>query len=129
MADCRRATRQTEDLLATSRFKRSAEAGEHFDFVVVDGPPVLGRADSSRSRRGATAFEVVESAARATSDSRRDQRVETSARTLSRVETKATTAAALATVTVGYGDGQGTYKYGVGKNQNEILMIPHQGDS
>jgi Mrp family chromosome partitioning ATPase len=29
----------------------------------------------------------------------------------------------------GYGYGQGAYRYGVGKNQHEILMIPHQGDN
>ena len=35
------------DLLATSRFASIlAEAKEHFDFVVVDGPPTLGLADS-----------------------------------------------------------------------------------
>src|SRR5690606_26160878 len=36
------------DLLSTGRFKEIvAEASEHFDRIIIDGPPVLGLADTS----------------------------------------------------------------------------------
>ena len=124
------------DLLATPRFKAIlVEAAKDFDFVVVDGPPVLGLADAPSLAAACDGALVVVEAGRS--------RTKAIVAAISRVEASgAHIVGALLTKAnersggygygygygSGYGYGQGSYRYGVGQNQNEILMIPHQGD-
>jgi capsular exopolysaccharide synthesis family protein len=123
------------DLLATARFKEIlVEAAEHFDFVVVDGPPVLGLADAPSLGAACDGTLMVVEAGRSRTKAiiAAIARVEASgAHILGVLLTKATERSGGYGYGYGsgYGYGQGAYRYGVGKNQNEILMIPHQGDN
>jgi capsular exopolysaccharide synthesis family protein len=122
------------DLLATSRFKEIlVEAAEHFDFVVIDGPPVLGLADAPSLAAACDGTLMVVEAGRSRTKAiiAAITRVEGSgAHILGVLLTKASERSGGYGYGYGsdYGYGQGAYRYGVGKNQNEIVMIPHQGD-
>lgn len=119
------------DLIASSRFERIVrEAGEHFDFIVVDAPPVLGMADApllasichdvllvveSGKTRRAGAVEAINSL-RATG-----------AHILGATLTKATEQ----TATYGYGYGYG-HRYGsaaINEKRTRIDLIEHQGNA
>jgi capsular exopolysaccharide synthesis family protein len=123
------------DLLATSRFKEIlVEAAEHFDFVVIDGPPVLGLADAPSLGAACDGTLMVVEAGRSRTKAiiAAITRVEGSgAHILGVLLTKASERSGGYGYGYGsdYGYGQGAYRYGVGKNQNEIVMIPHQDDN
>jgi capsular exopolysaccharide synthesis family protein len=123
------------DLLATPRFKEIlVEAAGQFDFVLVDGPPVLGLADAPSLGAACDGTLVVVEAGRSRTKAiiAAITRVEASgAHILGVLLTKASERSGGYGYGYGsgYGYGQGAYRYGVGKNQNEILMIPHQGDN
>jgi capsular exopolysaccharide synthesis family protein len=119
------------DLLSTGRIRKIiAEVKDAFDLIVIDGPPSLGLADAPllAAAAGSTLF-VVESA---------KTRTRAAIEALNRLETTGTRILG-ATLTkaeeggIGYGHYGYGYSYGYGAkgriNKNEILMIPHDGDS
>jgi capsular exopolysaccharide synthesis family protein len=112
------------DLLSTGRFKAiMAEAGQHFDFVVVDGPPVLGLADAPLLAAvcDGTLIVVEAGKTRTPAVSAAIARVEAAgANIVGAVLTKSAERHGT------YGYGYTPYKYGVGKDDHQILMIPHQ---
>lgn len=117
------------DLLSTGRVRKIiAEATEHFDLVVIDGPPTAGLADSPllAAAAGNVLFVVESGRTRTRAAIESLNRIEaTGTHVLGAVLTKATDHAA------GYGYGYG-YGYGRGKidrRRNEILMIAQGADS
>jgi capsular exopolysaccharide synthesis family protein len=115
------------DLLSTGRFLEILkEAGEQFDRVIVDGPPVLGLADTSLLAAAAgTVMMVVESGRTRTRAAREavDRLQSTGAHIIGATLTKSTEG--------GSRYGYRLYKYGykqVGEKQNEIVMISHQAE-
>jgi capsular exopolysaccharide synthesis family protein len=115
------------DLLASGRFQSIlAEASEHFDIVIVDGPPVLGLADGPSLAAVCNGTLLVVEAGRT--------RTPAVLGSINRLEASgAYIVGALLTKaserTGGYGYGYSPYRYGVGKQDHQILMIPHQGDA
>jgi Mrp family chromosome partitioning ATPase len=102
------------------------EAGEQFDRVIIDGPPVLGLADTSLLAAAAgTVMMVVESGRTRTRAAREavDRLQSTGAHIIGAALTKSTEG--------GSRYGYRLYKYGykqVGEKQNEIVMIAHQAE-
>jgi succinoglycan biosynthesis transport protein ExoP len=116
------------DLLSTSRFQSIlSEASEHFDFVIVDSPPVLGLADAPLLAAACNGTMVVVESGKT--------RTKAVLAAINRLESSgAYIVGATLTKSVertsGYGYGYEPYKYGVvGDNRHEILMIPHQTDA
>ena len=116
------------DLLSTGRFKEIlSEANEQFDRVIIDGPPVLGLADSSLLAAAAgSVLMVVESGRTRTRAAREaiDRVQATGARIIGVALTKSTEGASQY--------GYRLYKYGyrqVGDRQNEIVMISDQSEA
>jgi Mrp family chromosome partitioning ATPase len=100
-----------------------AEAAEHFDCVVVDGPPVLGLADAPLLAAVCDGTLIVVEAGKT--------RTPAVVAAMTRVEAGgATIVGAVLTKSAdrhgAYGYGYEPYKYGVGKDDHQILMIPHQ---
>ena len=121
------------DLLSTGRIRKIiAEAGEHFDLLVIDGPPTLGLADSPllASAAGNVLFVVESGKTRTRAAVEALNRLEaTGAHLLGATLTKANDAGG------GYGYNRYGYGYGYGygkldnKRQTEILMIPQGTES
>ena len=115
------------DLLASGRFQSIlAEASEHFDVVIVDGPPVLGLADGPSLAAVCNGTLLVVEAARTRTPAvvGAINRLEASgAYVIGALLTKA------AERSGSFGYGYEPYRYGVGKQDHQILMIPHQGDA
>jgi capsular exopolysaccharide synthesis family protein len=113
------------DLLATGRFKAIVdEASDHFDVVVVDGPPVLGLADSPAlaSICSGTLLIVESGRTRTPAIKAAIARLgESGAHIVGVLLTKASER--------GGRYGYEPYRYGVGKDDNQILMIPHQAET
>jgi len=116
------------DLLSTGRFKAILrEAMARFDVVFVDGPPVLGLADSPLLASVCkNALLVIESGKTRTSAA-----LEAIAR-LKAVDAHLVGATLTKSVEERsrYGYSYGHYKYGsVDKNRTEIVLLPHQSTS
>lgn len=115
------------DLLSGGRFKAIlSEASQHFDFVIVDGPPVLGLADSPALSAVCDGTLIVVEAGRTRAPviNAAIARLEASgAHLVGVLLTKANERAGR------FGYGYEPYRYGVGKQDNQILMIPHQGEA
>ena len=115
------------DLLAGGRFKAIlAEASQHFDVVIVDGPPVLGLADSPALAAACDGTLLIVEAGhtRTPAINASITRLETSgAHLVGVLLTKATERGGR----LGYG--YEPYRYGVGNDDHQILMIPHHGES
>jgi succinoglycan biosynthesis transport protein ExoP len=116
------------DLLSTSRFQTIlSEAAEHFDFVIVDSPPVLGLADAPLLAAACNGTMIIVESSKT--------RTKAVLAAINRLESSgAYIVGATLTKSVertsGYGYGYEPYKYGaVGDDQHEILMIPHQTDA
>ena len=115
------------DLLATGRFKEIVtEASQHFDRIIIDGPPVLGLADASLLAAVAgDVMLVVESGRIKTRSAREaaDRVLASGARIVGVALTKATEGASQY--------GYRLYRYGykqMDDKQNEIVMISHQAE-
>jgi capsular exopolysaccharide synthesis family protein len=115
------------DLLSTGRFSEIlAEAAEQFDRIIIDGPPVLGLADTSLLAAAAgSVMMVVESGRTRTRAAREavDRVQATGAHIIGVTLTKSTEGASQY--------GYRLYKYGykqVGQKRNEIVMISHQSE-
>jgi capsular exopolysaccharide synthesis family protein len=112
------------DLLASGRFQSVLlEAAEHFDHIVIDGPPVLGLADSPALAAICSATLIVVEADRTRTPAilAAITRLESSgAHLVGAILTKASERAGR------FGYGYEPYRYGVGKQDHQILMIPHQ---
>jgi capsular exopolysaccharide synthesis family protein len=113
------------DLLSTGRFNEIVkEAGEHFDRIIIDGPPVLGLADASLLAVVAGSVMMVVESGRTKTRLARDalDRIQASgARIVGVVLTKSADEASQY--------GYRLYQYGykqVDEKRNEIFMIPHQ---
>ena len=113
------------DLLSTGRFKEIvAEASEHFDRIIIDGPPVLGLADAALLASVAgNVMMVVESGRTRTRGAREAiERIQaTGAHIVGATLTKSTGEASRY--------GYRLYHYGykhIGEPRNEIVMISHQ---
>ena len=115
------------DLLASNRFKEIIEEAErNFDFVVVDGPPVLGLADSPALSAACEGTVIVVEAGHTRTPAIQaaiGRLVAAGARVVGVVLTKASERSGR------FGYGYEPYRYGVGQNENQILMIPHQGNA
>jgi capsular exopolysaccharide synthesis family protein len=115
------------DLLASGRFQSIlAEASEHFDLIIVDGPPVLGLADAPSLAAVCNGTLLVVEAGRTRTPAviGAINRLEASgAYVIGALLTKATERSG------SYGYGYQPYRYGLGKQDHQILMIPHQGDA
>ena len=120
------------DLLSTTRIRKIiAQADERFDFVVIDGPPTIGLADSPllADAAGNVLFVVESGKTRTRAAIEALNRLEaTGTHVLGAVLTKATDSAG------GYGYNRYGYGYGYGhgkidKSRTEILMIPQGADS
>ena len=115
------------DLLSTSRFQTLlSEAAEHFDFVIVDSPPVLGLADAPLLATACNGTMIVIESGKA--------RTKAVIEAINRLEAPgAYIIGATLTKSVerssGYGYGYEPYKYGAIGDEHEILMIPHQTDT
>jgi capsular exopolysaccharide synthesis family protein len=116
------------DLLSTGRFKEIVnEAGEHFERIIIDGPPVLGLADASLLAAVAGNVMMVVEAGKTRTRAAKDavDRLQGSGTHLLGVSlTKSTDE--------GSHYGYRYYRYGYKKvedNQNEIVMISHQPES
>ena len=116
------------DLLATGRFQAVlAEAAEHFDFVIVDSPPVLGLADAPLLAVACNGTMIVIESGKT--------RTKAVIAAIGRLEAPGAyiigaTLTKSVERTSGYGYGYEPYKYGtVGDDHHEILMIPHQTDA
>ena len=115
------------DLLSTGRFKEIvAEASQHFDRVIIDGPPVLGLADASLLAAVAGNVMFVVEAGRTKTRSAREaiDRLQASGTHIVGVTlTKSTEEASQYRYRLyGYGDKK------VDDKRNEIVMISHQPD-
>jgi polysaccharide biosynthesis transport protein len=113
------------DLLSTGRFKEIVtEASEHFDRIIVDGPPVLGLADASLLAAVTGDVMLVVEAGRTKTRSAREavDRLQASGAHIVGVTlTKATEGASQ----YGYRLYQYGYKH-LDDKRNEIVMISHQ---
>jgi capsular exopolysaccharide synthesis family protein len=112
------------DLLASGRFAAIlAEASQRFDFIFVDGPPVLGLADSPSLASSCIGTLMVVEAGRSRTSAIRaaiNRLEESGARVVGALLTKVTER------TGRYGYGYGPYSYGGGASHHEIRMGPHQ---
>lgn len=112
------------DLLSTPRFLAIlTEASEQFDEIVIDGPPVLGLADAPLLAAACKGTVLVVEAAKTRTAAVLASigRLEAAgAHIVGAVLTKSTERNSA------YGYGYSSYKYGVGKDDHQILMIPHQ---
>ena len=113
------------DLLSTGRFKEIVkEASEHFDRIIIDGPPVLGLADASLLAAVAGNVMMVIESGRTRTRAARDaiERIQaTGAHILGATLTKSTDEASH------YGYRLSHYGYrAVDDNRDEIVMISHQ---
>lgn len=113
------------DLLSTGRFNEIVkEAADHFDRIIIDGPPVLGLADASLLAVVAGSVMMVVESGRTKTRLARDaiDRVQASgAHIIGVVLTKSADEASHY--------GYRLYQYGykqVDEKRNEIFMIPHQ---
>jgi capsular exopolysaccharide synthesis family protein len=113
------------DLLSTSRFREIVkEAGEHFERIIIDGPPVLGLADASLLAAVAGDVMMVVESGRTRTRSAREaiDRIQTAgARIVGVALTKSTDESSHY--------GYRLYQYGtrnVDDQRNEIVMISHQ---
>lgn len=116
------------DLLSTGRFKEIvAEASEHFDRIIIDGPPVLGLADSTLLSAVARDVMLVVESGRTRTRSAREavDRIQASGAHIVGVTL---TKAAEGASQYGYRLYQYGYKQ-VGEKRNEIVMISHQPES
>ena len=118
------------DLLSTGRIRAlMAEASEHFDVVIIDGPPTLGLADSPllAAAAGHVMFVVESGKTRTRAAIEALNRIEaTGAHVVGATLTKSIESAG------GYGYRRYGYGYGYGKldkKRTEILMIPQDADS
>ncbi len=117
------------DLLSTGRFQTIVrEASDHFDRVVIDGPPVLGLADASLLAAVANDVMMVVEAGRTRTRSAREaaDRIQaTGAHILGVTLTKSNEEASQY--------GYRLYQYGYGgaidQKRDEIIMISHQPDA
>jgi capsular exopolysaccharide synthesis family protein len=115
------------DLLSTSRFQvLLSEAAEHFDFVIVDSPPVLGLADAPLLATACNGTMIVIESGKA--------RTKAVIEAINRLEAPGAyiigaTLTKSVERTSGYGYGYEPYKYGAIGDDHEILMIPHQTDT
>lgn len=113
------------DLLSTGRFKEIvAEAGQHFDRIIIDGPPVLGLADATLLSAVAGDVMVVVESGRARTRMVREA-----------VDRLQASGAHIIGVTLTKSSEDGShygyrlYQYGyrnVDDKRNEIVMISHQ---
>jgi len=116
------------DLLATGRFKEILrEASEHFDRIVIDGPPVIGLADATLLAAVVGDVMMVVEAGKTKTRAARDaaERVQASgAKIVGVALTKSTDE--------GSHYGYRSYRYGykrIDEPRNEIVMISHQPES
>jgi len=118
------------DLLSTGRIRKVLqEASEHFDLVLIDGPPTLGLADAPLlAAAGENVLFVIESG---------KTRTRAAIEALNRLEAVGahvvgvalTKSASRGSGSYGYGYGYGYGKDGAGKvGRTEILMIPDETD-
>ncbi|MEJ7775841.1 MAG: polysaccharide biosynthesis tyrosine autokinase [Sphingomicrobium sp.] len=116
------------DLLSTGRFQSILrDAAAQFDIVVVDGPPVLGIADTTllASVCKDVMFVVESGKTRTAAATEAVDRIRASgAHLLGATLTKSTEEASA------YGYGYGPYKYGgaVDQKRREILLLPEQAE-
>jgi succinoglycan biosynthesis transport protein ExoP len=113
------------DLLSTGRFREVVkEAGDHFDRVIIDGPPVLGLADASLLAAVASDVMMVVEAGRTRTRAAReaaDRLQATGARIVGVTLTKSTQE------TSHYGYRLYQYGYRQADDQrDEIVMLSHQ---
>ena len=113
------------DLLSTGRFKEIVtEASQHFDRIIIDGPPVLGLADASLLAAVAGNVMVVIEAGRTKTRSAReavDRVLATGAHIVGVALTKSTEEGSQYGYRLyGYGDKR------MDDKRNEIVMISHQ---
>ena len=116
------------DLLSTGRFKEIVrEASEHFERIIIDGPPVLGLADASLLAAVAGNVMLVVEAGRTRTRAARDA--------LERIQASGAQVVGV-TLTKSTGEashyGYRLYGYGyrhIGEKRNEIVMISHQPES
>ena len=115
------------DLLSTGRFKEIvAEASEHFDRVIVDGPPMIGLADATLLAAVVGDVMMVIEAGRTKTRAARDavERVQASgARIVGATLTKSADEASHY--------GYRSYRYGyrrLDEPKSEIVMISHQSE-
>jgi len=115
------------DLLATGRFQSIlAEAPKHFNFVIVDGPPVLCLADAPSLAAMCNGVLLVVEAGRTRTPAvvaGINRLEESGAQVVGALLTKATERSGA------YGYGYAPTAPASAKNENQILMIPHQGDA
>ena len=116
------------DLLSTGRFKEIVgEASEHFERIIIDGPPVLGLADASLlAAVSGDVMLVVESGRTRTRSAREavDRMQAAGAHIVGATLTKAAEGAS--------NYGYRLYQYGyknIGDKRNEIVMISHKPES
>ena len=116
------------DLLSTGRFQAVlSEAAEHFDFVIVDSPPVLGLADAPLLATACNGTMLVIESGKT--------RTKAVIAAINRLEAPGAyiigaTLTKSVERTSGYGYGYEPYKYGaVGDDHHQILIIPHQADA
>ena len=115
------------DLLASGRFRAIlGEAAQSFDIVIVDGPPVLGLADSPSLAGSCEGTLLVVEAGRTRTPAIKAAMTrleDAGGHIVGVVLTKAVERAGR------FGYGYEPYRYGVGKDENQILMIPHREDA
>jgi capsular exopolysaccharide synthesis family protein len=114
------------DLLSTPRFEAIiAEAAQHFDRVVIDGPPVLGLADATLLATVAGTVAMVIESGRTRTRSARDalERLRLGgAHVVGAILTKSTEEASQY--------GYRLYQYGaIDKGHEELILISHQADA
>lgn len=116
------------DLLSTGRFKEIVhEASDHFDRIIIDGPPVLGLADASLLAAVAGDVMMIVEAGRTRTRGAKEaiERIQTAGAHIVGVTLTKSSAEASRY-------GYRLYHYGykqVGENRNEIVMISHQAES
>jgi capsular exopolysaccharide synthesis family protein len=114
------------DLLAGGRFKEILdEASEHYDLVIVDGPPVLGLADSPALAAFCSGTLVVVEAGRTRTPAIRaaiNRLIDSNAHVVGVLLTKATQRGAQ------YSYGYEAYQYGQGEG-DKLLILPGQTEA